>query len=108
MIYGIVTLVTIESGNFSRRVSDCQGASAAAECSHTVLLVMHVLPVWQTCPPSAPNREQRSQDPQFQQSACEHREWYKFARRNFPPFLKKACPGPDVCNTQDLGRHNVL
>ena len=55
-----LTLVTIESGNFSRRVSDCQWGSFAAECSHTVSLATHVLPVWQTCPQSASNREQRS------------------------------------------------
>lgn len=55
MIYGIVTLVTLKSGNYSRIASDSQEASAAAaECSHTVSLATHVLPVCQTCPPSAP------------------------------------------------------
>ncbi len=56
-----LTLVTIECRNFFRSVSDSQGASAAAaECSHTVSMATHVLPVWETCPLSASNREQRS------------------------------------------------
>jgi hypothetical protein len=33
MIFEIVTVVTLESGNFSRIVSDSQEATAAAECS---------------------------------------------------------------------------
>lgn len=54
MIYGIVTLVTLKSGNFSRVASDSQEASAAAaECSHTLSLATHVLPAWKTCLPSA-------------------------------------------------------